>query len=63
MLLGPHGTVASAERGLADGIQFWDALIVEAALKAGCTQLFSEDFQTGRKFGTLRVVNPFPGSA
>ena len=38
---------------------FYDALIVAAALDAGCDTLFSEDLQDGRAFGTLRVVNPF----
>ena len=37
----------------------WDALIVQAALQAGCTTLFSEDFQTGARFDELVVVNPF----
>ena len=37
----------------------WDALIVQAALQAGCTTLYSEDFQTGARFDDLVVVNPF----
>ena len=37
----------------------WDALIVQAALDAGCTTLFSEDFQAGARFDDLVVVNPF----
>ena len=37
----------------------WDTLIVQAALQAGCTTLYSEDFQTGARFGDLVVVNPF----
>lgn len=37
----------------------WDALIVQAALHAGCTTLYSEDFQTGAHFDDLVVVNPF----
>jgi predicted nucleic acid-binding protein len=38
----------------------WDALIVQAALDAGCDTLFSEDLQSGRRFGgTLELVNPF----
>ena len=42
-----------------DSIAFYDALIVEAALAAECALLASEDFQHGRRFGKLRVVNPF----
>lgn len=37
----------------------WDALIVQAAIEAGCDTLFSEDLQAGRRFGGLEVVNPF----
>jgi predicted nucleic acid-binding protein len=40
-------------------INFWDAMIVAAAEQAGCRYLLSEDFQTGRKFDRLTVVNPF----
>lgn len=40
-------------------VSFWDALILEAALVAGATLLYSEDFQDGAVFGKLRIVNPF----
>lgn len=40
-------------------MNFWDALIVEAALRAGATELVTEDLQDGREFGSLRVHNPF----
>lgn len=40
-------------------ISFWDALIVESALVAGATVLYSEDFQNGAVFGRVRIVNPF----
>jgi predicted nucleic acid-binding protein len=51
-------------RGLAlgqqHGVSAWDALIVQSALDAGCTTLYSEDFQDGMRFdGDLVVVNPF----
>jgi len=38
---------------------FWDSLIVQAALRAGCSILFSEDLQAGRKIAGLEIVNPF----
>ena len=41
------------------GLSFWDALVVRAALVSGCARLFSEDFQTGRRFEGLEIVNPF----
>lgn len=38
----------------------WDALVVAAALLAGCDTLFSEDLQDGQIFeGRLTVKNPF----
>jgi predicted nucleic acid-binding protein len=40
-------------------LAYWDALILAAAESTGCTYLLSEDFQTGRRFGDLTVVNPF----
>jgi predicted nucleic acid-binding protein len=40
-------------------ISFWDALIVSAAERVGSRWLLSEDFQSGRQFGAITVVNPF----
>jgi|ERR1035441_1764292 predicted nucleic acid-binding protein len=40
-------------------VSYWDALILAAAETAGCTYLLSEDFQAGRRFDLLTVVNPF----
>jgi predicted nucleic acid-binding protein len=45
----------------AHGVAFWDALIVEAALLAGATELLTEDLQAGRRFAELTVRNPFSG--
>jgi len=41
------------------GIPYWDALILAAAERSGCRWLLSEDFSHGRKYGSVRVVNPF----
>jgi predicted nucleic acid-binding protein len=41
------------------GLSFYDALIVAAAIEAGCDTLFSEDMQHGRTFSSLTIVNPF----
>jgi predicted nucleic acid-binding protein len=43
-------------------VSFWDALIVAAAERTRCRYLLSEDFQTGRQFGSITVVNPFETS-
>jgi predicted nucleic acid-binding protein len=40
-------------------VSFWDALILEAALTASATLLYSEDFQDGSVYGGLRIANPF----
>jgi predicted nucleic acid-binding protein len=40
-------------------ISFWDALILQAALAAGCTRLLSEDLQHGLEIDHLIVENPF----
>jgi predicted nucleic acid-binding protein len=42
------------------GYQFYDALILAAALEAGCTTLFTEDLQDGQLIeGRLTLRNPF----
>lgn len=40
-------------------LSYWDALVVRAAAQAGCTLLYSEDLQHGRKIAGLEIVNPF----
>jgi predicted nucleic acid-binding protein len=40
-------------------ISWWDALILEAAIRADADVLVSEDGQHGRRFGKLVVENPF----
>ncbi len=40
-------------------LSFWDALIIEAAQRAGASRVLSEDLQTGRRFGRLVIENPF----
>ena len=40
-------------------LSFWDALIVEAARRAGARRLLSEDFESGRDFAGVRIENPF----
>ena len=43
-------------------VSYWDALILAAALAAGCDTLYSEDMQDGQVFeGRLTVKNPFVG--
>lgn len=51
----------AAARALAEdhGLSFYDALIVAAAVEAGCDILYSEDMQDGRTIGGLVIANPF----
>jgi len=42
------------------GLSIYDAMIVAAALLAGCKIIFSEDMQNGMSFdGSLGIANPF----
>lgn len=40
-------------------LSFWDSCILSAAESAGCSQLLSEDLNTGQLYSGIRVVNPF----
>jgi predicted nucleic acid-binding protein len=42
------------------GYEIYDALVLAAALEAGCETIFSEDFQHGQVVGSvLTIRNPF----
>jgi len=61
-------TVQTHETGLAlaerYGFSIYDAMIVAAAMQAGCDSLLSEDMQHGMALdGGLRIVNPFAAIA
>ena len=40
-------------------LSFWDAMVVQAAINAGCDQLYTEDLNAGQRFGSVVVINPF----
>lgn len=40
-------------------VSFWDALVVQAARRAGCAVLLSEDMQHGQKIEGITIHNPF----
>ena len=61
VLLDPSLILAAIDLHVAATISFWDALIITAAQSAQCHEIWTEDLQDGRSFGTLRVVNPFAG--
>jgi predicted nucleic acid-binding protein len=43
-------------------LQFWDALILNAAAEAGCALLLSEDMASGFSWRGTVVVDPFAAS-
>jgi predicted nucleic acid-binding protein len=43
------------------GFHIYDSLILAAAQQAGCTSVYSEDMQRGRRIGSLQILNPFLG--
>jgi len=43
----------------AEQLSWFDALIVEAAIRSGCERLYSEDLGNDRRFDALAVINPF----
>jgi len=40
-------------------LSIWDAMIVQAAIASGCSILWSEDLQHGRRYENVTVRNPF----
>jgi predicted nucleic acid-binding protein len=56
-----HGAALTLARD--HGFAFYDALIVAAAIEAGCDTLYSEDMQHGRTIHDLNVLNPFAEGA
>lgn len=40
-------------------VSYWDALILAAASLAGCGHVYSEDLNTGQRYGRVMVRDPF----
>jgi predicted nucleic acid-binding protein len=40
-------------------INFWDAMIIAAAIKSGATRILSEDLNPGQMIAGIRIENPF----
>ena len=51
--------LASSELEESHTLSFWDALILEAARRAGATRLLTEDLRPGRRIGGVLIENPF----
>jgi predicted nucleic acid-binding protein len=56
-----HGAALALARD--HDFAFYDALIVAAAIEAGCDVLYSEAMQHGRAIGGLTIRNPFVAGA
>jgi len=41
------------------GISFWDSLIIVSAENARCSQIISEDLNSGQFYAGITVTNPF----
>lgn len=51
--------IAALEIHRVHGFSWWNCLVLQAAKRAGCRVLYSEDLQHGFRLGTLEVVDPF----
>lgn len=40
-------------------LTFWDAMVVQSAIRLDCKQLLSEDLNHGQVYGSVQVINPF----
>lgn len=54
---------AALDLHAARSLAFYDALIVQAAIQSGCTQLLSEDLQDSLVLAGLTIVSPFTAPA
>ena len=57
--IGLETHVAALDLSRDNGFNFYDSLIIAAALEADCDQLLTEDLQAGRRIEGLVIVNPF----
>jgi predicted nucleic acid-binding protein len=59
LVLPSAGALDSARHlHLEQGLSFWDAMLIGAALDAGVARLYSEDLP-GRQFREIEIINPF----
>lgn len=52
-------TVSAMQWNQQHGLQFFDALLIATARRAGCRTFFSEDMQNGRSIEGITLYNPF----
>lgn len=59
VILGVEDILVAIDLHRLHQFSIWDALVIRAALNAGCRVLYSEDLQDGRRIDGLEIVNPF----
>ena len=50
---------AAIEKSIQHQLSIRDAMVIEAATRAGADTLYTEDLTHGQRFGAVRVVDPF----
>ena len=58
-LIGLEDILAAIDLHRLHSFSFWDALVIRSAARSGCSVLYSEDLQHGRRIDGLEIVNPF----
>jgi len=51
--------LAAVDTSAAEQLSLWDALMIEAARRAGCGQILTEDLSHGQVIRDVTVENPF----
>jgi predicted nucleic acid-binding protein len=51
--------LAAADTSRTVKLSLWDALIIEAASRAGCDRVLSEDLNAGQVIRGITIENPF----
>lgn len=55
----PGDVLAAIDLHRLHALSYWDALILRAARKAGCSVLLSDDMNHGQEIEGIRICNPF----
>ena len=50
---------AAMDTAIPHKLSIWDAMVIEAAVRAGAHILYTEDMTHGQRYGGLTLVNPF----
>ena len=50
---------AAIEKSIQHQLSIWDAMVIEAAIRAGADTLYTEDLTHSQRFGVVRVIDPF----